>query len=366
MLCVNIDWLELFCEEPFCLDAFYFQSKGLKVKSRAYGTPQYSEMFELLDEQGRPYIEIRRAPYSIKQNGGIFNSNDCHLRLSNRTCYAPNPIDWFRQFLLRFGYKYKCISRIDICCDFTNFIDGSSPSEFVSAYMRGDFLKINQNRMSSYGEDFTHNVTAHGVDSMCSNKVWNSISWGSKKSTISTKLYNKSLEMQQKKMKHYIINCWEVAGLDYENKDIWRIEFSVSSQIKGYVRLDSGELVMSTLSNYDTPDKLCQAWKQLAKRYFHFKVFGTATRKDRMKDVPTFDFSETEASKPVKLSEKEDFTRTERIIINYCRQLFHQRQLDKNEKEYAIGFLELIEKIRKNKIKGIENLFYLTNINEGK
>ncbi len=362
MLCVNIDWLEVFCEEPFTHDASFFQSKGLKVKSRAYGTPQYSEMFEILDEQNRSVLEIRRAPYSIKQNGGIFNSTDCHIRLSNRTCYAKDPIGYLRTFLYNHGYKYKNISRIDLCCDFTHFCDGTDPKQFVKSYMEGIFLKINQSKLSSFGYD----LTVHGTDTFTSNKEWNSISWGSKKSSISTKMYNKSLEMKQKKTKHYIISHWEMACLNYSENDVWRVEFSLSSQIKGYVRLDDGELILSTLSNYDEKDKLIKTWKLLAKRYFHFKQAGTSTRKDRMQDVITFDFSDTEIMKPVRISDTEDFTRTERILINYVRELFSKVQLTKTEHDSLIGTLQILERIRKNKIRGYEDLFMLTNEDNGK
>ena len=90
MKLVNLDWLEVYCLEPAGLaipDAAFFVAQGFEVKAREYGTPQYREMFTIFDGDHFPMYEIRRNPYSIKANGGIFNARACHIRLSNRQCY---------------------------------------------------------------------------------------------------------------------------------------------------------------------------------------------------------------------------------------------------------------------------------------
>ena len=68
-------------------DAAFFVEQGYEVKAREYGTPQYREMFTILDGDHFPMYEIRRNPYSIKANGGVFDARACHIRLSNRQCY---------------------------------------------------------------------------------------------------------------------------------------------------------------------------------------------------------------------------------------------------------------------------------------
>lgn len=362
MACVNIDWLEVFCKENTICNVDYFKSKGYKVEVRSFGTPQYREMFSICDEQERPVLEIRRNPYSLKRMGGIFDENDCHIRLANRTCYCPSPVNYLRDFLLKHGYQYSCISRIDICNDFTTFNNDINPYTFLQDYIKGKYLKINQSRVSSYGKTDlkqTSNISLHGKDTFSENKAWNSVKWGSDKSSISTKLYNKSMEMQQKKKKFYILDSWDKAGLDWANNDVWRVEFSLSSAIKGYVRLDDGELWMSTLSNYDAPDKLLNVWKLLAKRYFHFKVANTGTRKDRMQDLSLIDYTDTDNIKPIRLTEREDFTRTEKLLLSYVRKLYKTTQLTDTEEKCLLGTLEVIERIRKNKFTGLKDLFNL-------
>lgn len=354
MKCVNIDWLEVFCSENALCTPEYFKSRGYNVKVRPYGTPQYSMMFSIQDEAKRDIIEIRRCPYSLKSQGGIFNENDCHIRLSNRTCYCPDPIGFLRRFLIDHGYRLKLISRIDICLDFAEFDNDMSPEFFVSEYMRGAFLKLHQSRLHSYGSDYEVTLAAHGNDTI-KTKVWNSLSWGSKKSSVTTKMYNKSLEMRQKKKKHYIINKWEKAGLHPDENDIWRVEFSLSSAIKGYVRIDDGELLPSSLSLYDNEDKLWRAWSGCASRLFIFVDKTTATRKSRMKKIQLFNIND-DVCKPVELSTEEDPTRTERMLIRYLNKLRKDNQLSKAEDDAAVTIKELIQRIRNCKISELSEL----------
>ena len=354
MKCVNIDWLEVFCSENALCTPEYFISRGYNVKIRPYGTPQYSMMFSIQDEAKRDIIEIRRCPYSLKSQGGIFNENDCHIRLSNRTCYCPDPVGFLRRFLLDHGYRLKLISRIDICLDFATFDNEMYPEDFVYEYMQGAFLKLHQSRLHSYGSDYEVSLAAHGNDTI-KTKIWNSLSWGSKKSSVTTKLYNKSLEMRQKKKKHYIINKWEKAGLSPDINDIWRIEFSLSSAIKGYVRIDDGELLPSSLSLYDNEDKLWRAWSGCASRLFVFVDKATATRKSRMKKIRLFDIND-DVCKPVELSTEEDPTRTERMLIRYLNKLRKDNQLSKAEDDAAVTIKELIQRIRNCKITELSEL----------
>ena len=354
MKCVNIDWLEVFCSENALCTPEYFMSRGYNVKLRPYGTPQYSMMFSIQDEAKRDIIEIRRCPYSLKSQGGIFNENDCHIRLSNRTCYCPDPVGFLRRFLLDHGYRLKLISRIDICLDFATFDNEMYPEDFVYEYMQGAFLKLHQSRLHSYGSDYEVSLAAHGNDTI-KTKVWNSLSWGSKKSSVTTKLYNKSLEMRQKKKKHYIINKWEKAGLRPDVNDIWRIEFSLNSAIKGYVRIDDGELLPSSLSLYDNEDKLWRAWSGCASRLFVFVDKSTASRKSRMKKIQLFDIND-DVCKPVELSTEEDPTRTERMLIRYLNKLRKDNQLSKAEDDAAVTIKELIQRIRNCKITELSEL----------
>lgn len=327
--CVNIDWLQCFVAEPLDgqpRNAAYFMAKGYEVHIREYGTPQYKEMFTVF-EHCRPFVEVRRNPYSLKAQGGIFNENDCHVRLSNRACYSESPINDLRAFLLAHGYEYKSLSRIDICLDFNLFDLGQNPANVLADYMRGKISKINQ-----------CNIAAHGKDSF-KERLWNSISWGSPKSMISTKLYCKSLELKEVKDKFYIRDAWQAAGLNSE-KPVWRVEFSIKSDLKDFVRVEdssrdsgkneiAGQLIPHRLRDYDNRDKCLFRFHTFAAHYFHFKYVemqenGKPRRKDRCKDKVLFKLSADErAYKPVRLTRDEEPTRTEKLLMKYLERIIN-------------------------------------------
>lgn len=258
--CINLDWLEIYAMEPAGQprDAEYFKLHGFKVKVRAYGTPQYQEMFTLYAD-GQELFEIRRNPYSIKEQGGIFPRNACHIRLCNRTCYEIDPVNHLRAFLLTHDYTYKSISRIDIALDFNDFDNGMKPDNFIQKYMRGKIAKINQS-----------NVSAHGTDEW-SRRVFNSLKWGSPSSPVSTKLYNKTLELRQGEDKPYIRQAWETAGLN-TSQDVWRVEFSLSAQMQTLKSLKSGEMFKKSIIHYDSRERLLKQFYILAAKYFDFRT----------------------------------------------------------------------------------------------
>lgn len=282
--CIHVDWLEVYCLEPletFPLDAEYYRKKGYQVKEREYGTRVYKEMFELLNDNGDPVLEVRRNPASGDSDFSGLVPESCHLRLPNWILYQDNPVRYLMEVIMQHGYIFKRIFRIDIAYDFQYFDTGDNPAAFVRRYLKGQYRKINQ-----------CNLTAHGEDNwnQCD---WNSLSWGSRSSMVSTKLYNKSKELKEgKSTKPYIRTCWMIAGL-VDNPlsltkrkedgslvpvDIWRLEFSIKSSCDGYVviEMEKGRKIETQriphrLPMFDGDDKLWDRFQDLCYHYFRFK-----------------------------------------------------------------------------------------------
>lgn len=297
--CVNLDWLEVHAHEPLAerRDADYYRKCGYIVHERDYGTRVYRQMFYIEGTDGENLLEVRREPASQGLNG-IHDQNECHIRLTNRTCYFEDAADALAKFLDRHGYSEIRISRVDICLDFVMFDKGDDPQAFVRRYFRHKYAKINQGRISSHGED-----TWTGQE-------WNSLSWGSKSSVVTTKLYNKTMELHDPKTdtfaKPYIRQAWAICGMvddwhrvtkDGERVNVWRVEFSLRSAAKGWVPIEiNGEeknyqSLRNTLDCYAGRDRLLVMFASLANHYFHFKKFKQGKRKDRCRDKVLFDFS---------------------------------------------------------------------------
>lgn len=300
--CVNLDWLEVHAREPWGQprNIAYFTEKGYICRAREYGTRVYREMFTILAPNDEPLLEVRRNPASQGFNG-IHDENECHIRLCNRTCYFDNAAAFLKDFLNRHGYTDIRISRVDICLDFVQFDFGDIPSAFVRRYFKHRYAKINQGRLSGHGED-----TWTGQE-------WNSLSWGSKTSAVTTKLYNKTLELYDVKMdryaKPYIREAWFRCGFiddiqrvtkDGEKVNVWRVEFSLRSAVKNWVPIELDgdahkyQSLRNTLDVYDNREKLLVMFASLSAHYFHFKKYEPNKRKDRCKDKVLFNFADTQ------------------------------------------------------------------------
>lgn len=298
--CVNLDWLEVHVMEPIGdpHNADYFRRAGLTVSERDYGTRVYREMFTVNDSHGNPFVEVRRAPYSVGY-GGIHAAEESHLRLVNAACYYEYAAGLMQQFMDTYHYEFNRISRVDICLDFERFDEGDDPAAFLSRYLRQVYSKINQG-----------NITAHGADRW-NGQVWNSVSWGSPTSAIGTKFYNKTMELYDPASgtyrKPHIRYAWLTCGLvdDFhqvlkQSKDgwytpqIWRVEFSIRSSVKKWFAIElNGEAkhyqsIRNTLDMYDSREKLLTLFASLQQHYFHFKHYEIEQRKDRCRDKVLF------------------------------------------------------------------------------
>lgn len=349
---LSIDWLEVYCLEPEPMGPRFFESKGFPVKVRSYGTPQYREMFTLLtpDDNEFDYIEIRRDPYSKKSQHGIMQDNACHLRLSNRFCYHPRAVDVFLNFLAAFGYIYKNTSRIDICCDFQQFDNGELPQYFISRYMREEIYKEVQPRLSAISstnkpDSALFSITAHGTDRPTV-RYWNSLSWGSSKSNVRTKMYNKSQEMREVHIKPYIKEAWQRAGLNECNGDVYRVEFSVKAA-SDFICKDTGEIERMTLWKLQTDTARILWFNSLAFRYFHFREVtftrsGRRQRKDRCPSIYPFDCTDAQVRVPIALSNTTEIDYNTNRVKWWIKQQLEN--MDSFEKSAAFEMLEYIKK----------------------
>lgn len=304
--CINLDWLEVYAVEPVsgCRDADYYRSAGYLVTEREYGTRVYLEMFTLEGSDGLPLLEIRRAPKSSSALQGILDPHGCHIRLVNRSCYFDHAAAILSEFIERHGYTLSRITRVDICLDFERFDSGDLPREFLRRYLTGKYAKINQ-----------ANISAHGTDAW-DGRTWNSVSWGTPKSQIGTKFYNKTQELAEGRDKPYIRHAWFASGLTDHPTDcikyrpdgsvyqpeIWRVEFSIRSSVKGWFIIEQDgdrkrkRSIRNTLQMYDGRPALVSLFASLSDHYFNFKHYERDKRKDRCRDKALFEWK---AGEPV-------------------------------------------------------------------
>lgn len=368
--CINLDWLSVYClETKGCvMNAAYYKKLGWSVEEREYGTPQYREKFTLMNGR-HPFLEIERNPYSLKQNGGIFEPESCHIRLANRTLYQPNPVQQLTNFIIKYGYEYKGISRVDVCCDLTIFDNGMKPQDLANKYIKDKIWKVHQSHIAPNTDDgddtwrIPIHLGAHGKETK-TGRTWNSLKWGSPKSALSTKLYNKTLELETNTGKFYIKDAWVKAGLcdlqkvryEYRNPktkeieirskqisvvpgtainqeipieeakkiDVWRVEFSMNSEGRKWIDLGDNHIVDLSLNAFDNLDSLAATFFTCSEWLFCFIYAKWITkgatrwkeRTNRCKKLQLFNTKFLHSHyKPQRQTEMEDPSRTEKIMM---------------------------------------------------
>lgn len=386
--CINLDWLSVYCLEPkgCAMNAAYFKALGWTVEEREYGTPQYREKFTLMNGR-HPFLEIERNPYSLKQNGGIFEPESCHIRLANRTLYQPQPVQQLTNFIVKYGYEYKGISRVDVCCDLIIFDNGMKPQDLANKYMKDKIWKVHQSHMAPNTDDgddtwrIPIHLGAHGKETK-TGRTWNSLKWGSPKSALSTKLYNKTYELETNTGKFYIKDTWVKAGLcdlqkvtyEYRNPktketeirskqvcvvpgtavdqeipiegakkiDVWRVEFSMNSEGRKWIDLGDNHVVDLSLNAFDNLDSLAATFFTCSEWLFCFIYAKWITkgptrmkeRTNRCKKLQLFNTKFLHSHyKPQRQTETEDPSRTEKIMMHRLMNKSKDKNLSEEYRE---------------------------------
>lgn len=323
-LCINFDWFEVYTHESAVqpADADFFRGLGFVVLDRAYGTRVYAEMFTLVAPDGHPWLEVRRRPLS-----SVMHPRSIHFRLVNRSCYEPDGVQTLFRFLSDLGFSIEgrqvcSVSRVDVAFDFREF-DTMPVPVFLRNYLTGVYAKIGQSRFCSFGRD------------LYSDKVYHAIKWGSPSSMVSTKLYNKTLEMSEEKLKPWIIQQWVACGLladSYDESTIWRLEFSISTDCSKWV-VESNGIETYYLNNdiefWCNRKNLQCILAGLVRHYFRFVVIDEKVNKYRAPRVSLFDFKDTECYRPVALSISRSSGRTEKLIVKRLDALLEEPLLER-------------------------------------
>lgn len=320
--CINLDWLEVFCkEDPHQpIPAAFVSSQNVKVRSRAYGTPQYREMYCVLDETNLPILEVRRDPYLSATGAPILAPGSCHLRLANRVLYTRNYLEPLRRFVAAFNLTICGLSRVDFARDFNTFKYGYRPENFTRNYMECRLAKLHQPTLAAYGK------AEWGAN------YFNSLKWGSPQSMVTTKLYDKTLELDRPGHdKPYIREQWRAAGLD-ESRHVWRVEHSVRSSGKGFANREDGEFIPLDINHLSNRVEVLKFYKMLSDRYMDFRIVrhnrnGKLQRKDRCKRIDLENLDGATAYQPVKLSNKERAGRVDMMIVKRLSELAEREDI---------------------------------------
>lgn len=321
--CINVDWLQVYCSDQNTedLSVHYYSKSSYEFEKRPYGSRHFAEIWDVKTLDGDNYAVIQRCPLS-----SILSTDGSIVQLCNRELYKSFWVSEFLIFLASHGFRVKSISRLDVCFDSNILYNGLKHSTLIKKIMSGEYLKNNQ---ANVKWNFS-SIANVGRPMEC-----NSCSFGSKTSAVSSKMYNKTLELRECKNKPYIVENWRFNDLDTD-KDVWRIEISIKSDARTLIKIDSGEIFRLNPDSLKFQQDVEDVFFSYAAKYFSFKRNDGKKNKSRMADVQLFPTERTLTMRPVRITFEKDSSRSDRIFIKKLHRMFKEIPMLDAETEKAI------------------------------
>ena len=246
---MHLDWLAIQYIGPI-RDRYPFE-----VKKLPYSARQWKELYEVY-RYGQLWGHIS-AQSTLPTIPGDFYI----LKLENKYLYDPDVFSMIFDWEVQENAKWHGFSRVDVCLDFQEFDNGQKPWEVIRDFGAG---KIDC--LSKAGGDVRREASA--------DEQYSYMSLGSKRSDVRTYLYNKSKEMREVKYKTWIYETDMAAGLD-PDRDIWRLEFSLTGQAFTWADAATGEDISLTMRDLQNDGYLCLFLGSLIQKYFGFIKHST-------------------------------------------------------------------------------------------
>lgn len=300
---INIDWLEVFghldCALPS--DTYFDElmySKKYKFEKQDYSGRTYRHKYKVYDGSDNYIYDVYIIPTS-----SILKPNSCTIRLSNSECYNSNCFEDLEVFMSDIGFKFNNITRLDICHDSNNLKNGLTHENLLKGFLSGRFRLNRRLKFNLYGSNTGSDFSGISIDyqrrkklpiteitkdnELSADLTTTGAKWGSQKSAVGVKIYNKTLEMREVKRKQSIINSWKDNGLNLE-KDVWRVEISLNSDSLKWLDVESGELFTLTTRSEELTKDLERTFFSICNKYLKFKINNGEDRVSRMADLEIF------------------------------------------------------------------------------
>jgi hypothetical protein len=319
---LGCDWLQLHCKHlpDFLthLNAFYtFRLIG------------QSKVFKQIYEIRHISTNIVIGQYCTGAGSHIMPDSEGILKFENAQLYCfDNLKDYVVNVLDKLHLKFISITRFDICYDFQTFCGGLNPEKFIKQFVSDEILKVDNTVFGTYG--------AQEQDK----KFFNQISFGSRRSNITYKLYNKTKELEVSG-KNWIKAAHDVNFIN-KKLPVWRLEFSISS-LSAFLRGEGKDFKFHSLECLDYLN-MYGIFQGLFNKYFRFKK-REKKRKTRMQEMKllTFPLNHLELKIVKQNPMIRKSTRAEKIFVNKLNQFNQEyRLLDENFSDTAKDFISKI------------------------
>ncbi|MDR2127146.1 MAG: hypothetical protein LBP63_09990 [Prevotellaceae bacterium] len=290
---ISIDWLSIYCSGIIPENS----TERYKIIDAKLPTRQWNRLTYVYDKKLSEKIhlfEIVSQPH-LK----TIDQTACIIKIRNFALYTRHFTKDLNQLIRELKLQYNGISRIDICADFNKF-ETCTVQQFYTDFFTNKIIKNGQGKYKAQGQQKQNIHTYTGIK------------FGSPTSTITTNLYNKTLELKEVKFKKYIFDKWKKCKLETDT-DVHRLEFAIHGNIK--IVDENGEINPINLNMLENSEYTTNLYSYFYEKYFDFRQISTDTNKSRLKRINLINIHESTFKEIVNLTQQQDAKRSERIFI---------------------------------------------------
>ena len=260
---VSIDWIQA------TFRGFTGKFKNICVFDTNFTTKIFEKIYELRDGN-KVILHISCVPRSK-----ILPADMVIIKINNAVLYEKDPIDWLTDFAKCENLTFSNITRLDLCLDFNTFNRNYHPQTLIRHFLEEKILKNGRGHFKVVGKQSDNNCYEY-------------LRFGKNTSAVSAYLYNKSQEMKDVYFKAHIYEHWVVNNIN-NNKDIWRLEFSIKDFKNCLLSTITGEPLFVTLKDLRSKPFQCQLFSALYTKYWDFRKNDYLQNKSRMKRLDLLD-----------------------------------------------------------------------------
>lgn len=278
---INLDWLSVnYLVEASPLTGGEYRTIALKYIPENYTTRQFRYVYYVYDN----YTNEEIATIVCCPMSKILDCRLHQVKISNWLLYTDLAKDYLHRIKEDLSAQFLSISRIDICCDIVGF----DFCDFIDKYHNDKLREKAPKQVSEYYKKYIIN----GVQE----SVYTGISWGSKSSDWTAKIYDKIREIENESGKIYILDYFKANGINTDCEKVWRYEFSITAVKSLYVieRVKKEDYQHKyendcniLLNDENVFDFLTQ--RNLLKYYYNLHAFAENTGKVRFVDEKRYD-----------------------------------------------------------------------------
>lgn len=256
---LNIDWLTInyLVEQSPLTSGEEIHIGLLKFIPQPYSTRQFRHVYLVYNQ----YEEDEIATIVCNPLSKILDARLHQVKLSNWVLYQENRRNYLKTIKEAINGKFLSLSRLDLCVDIVGF-------DFYGFVKQYHDNKIREKKP----KDVTEHYKKYNGES-----IYTGISWGSKLSDWTAKIYDKIREIQEQSGKLYILDYFRVNGIDTEKDKVWRYEFSITSLRDKYV--SDREIIVTDENIFDF-----NVQKIVLRYYLKLHAFAENTGKVRFID----------------------------------------------------------------------------------